>query len=103
MRKERSGTSAFKAACVTGLFILSVSSATASERSSPGRSEQVSTTPTEVLSISGVVLDLSNAAIAGAKVALPGGSLDKVQSTPIELTAHLQLTAVPSGCYELDF
>src|SRR2546430_7555951 len=57
MRKERNGPSAFKAACVAGLFILSVSSATASERSSPGRSEQVSTTPIEILSVSGVVLE----------------------------------------------
>ena len=103
MRKERNGTSAFKAACVTGLFILSVSSATASERSSPGRSEQVSTTPTEVLSISGVVLDPSNAAIAGVKVALHGGSLENEQSTTTDLTGHFQFTAVPPGSYEVEF
>src|SRR5437667_750681 len=103
MRKERNGASAFKAVCVTGLFILSVSSATASERRSPGRSEQVSTTPTDVLSISGVVLDPSNAAIAGAKVALHGGSLENEQSTTTDLTGHFQFTAVPPGSYEVEF
>jgi carboxypeptidase family protein len=102
MRKERNRASAFKAVCVTGLFILSVSSATAREQSSPGRSEQASTTPTEVLGISGVVLDPSNAAIAGAKVTLHGGSLQNEPSTTTDLTGHFQFTAVPPGSYEVE-
>src|SRR5438094_396715 len=102
MRKERNGTSAFKAACVTGLFILSVSSATASERRSPGRSEQVSTTPTDVLSISGVVLDPSNAAITGARVILHGGSLKNGRSTTTDSEGHFQFAGATPGSYEVE-
>ncbi len=75
MRKERNSASAFKAACVAGLFILYVGSAAADQRNSPGRLEQASRTPTEDLGISGIVLDQSNAAIVGANVTLHGGSL----------------------------
>src|SRR5438552_18793420 len=102
MRKERNGASAFKAVCVTGLFILSVSSATAGERRSPGRSEQVSTTPTDVLSISGVVLDPSNAALVGARVTLHGRNFENEPSTVTDLTGHLQLSGVPPGVYEVE-
>ena len=102
MRKQRNCASALKAACVTGLFILSAGSATASQRSSPGRFEQASTAPTEALSISGVVLDPSNAAIAGAKVTLHGGSFENEPFTATDLTGHFQFTGVPPGNYEVE-
>src|SRR5437879_12059860 len=94
MRKERNGTSAFKAACVTGLFILSAGSVAANQRNSPGRLEQGSTTPTEILSISGVVLDQSKAAIVGARVTLHGGNLENEPSTATDLTGHVQFSSV---------
>src|SRR6266481_2661053 len=102
MRKERNSVSAFKAACITGLFILSVSSVAANQRGSPGRFDQGSTTPTEVLGISGVVLDPSDAAIAGAKVILHGGSLKNEPSTATDLTGHFQFTSVHPGNYEVE-
>jgi len=102
MRKERNSVSAFKAACMTGLFILSVSSVAANQRGSPGRFDQGSTTPTEVLGISGVVLDPSDAAIAGAKVILHGGSLKNEPSTATDLTGHFQFTSVHPGNYEVE-
>ncbi len=102
MRKERNSASAFKAACVTGLFILSVSPVAANQRSSPGCFEQGFTTPTEVLGISGAVLDPSNAAIAGAKVTLHGGSFKNEPSTATDLTGHFQFTGVPPGTYEVE-
>src|SRR6266851_3071567 len=102
MRKQRNCASALKAACVTGLFILSAGSATASQRSSPGRFEQASTAPTEALSISGVVLDPSNAAIAGAKVTLHGGSLENEPSTATDLAGHVQFAGVTPGSYEVE-
>src|SRR5438445_8555350 len=102
MRKERNGTSAFKAACVTGLFILSAGSVAANQRNSPGRLEQGSTTPTEILSISGVVLDPSNAAIVGARVTLHGGNFENEPSTATDLTGHFQFSGVPPGSYEVE-
>ena len=102
MRKERNGTSAFKAACVTGLFILWVGSVAANQRNSPGRLEQGSTTPTEILSISGVVLDPSNAAIVGARVTLHGGNFENEPSTATDLTGHFQFSGVPPGSYEVE-
>src|SRR5437773_12322910 len=99
MRKERNSVSVFKAACVTGLFILSVGSVAANQRSSPGRLEQGSTTPTEILSISGVVLDPSNEAIVGARVTLHGGSFENEPSTATDLTEHFQLSGVPAGSH----
>src|SRR5438445_12566354 len=102
MRKERSSALAFKAACITGLFVLSVASVAANQRSSPGRLEQGSTTPTEVLGVSGVVLDPSNAAIAGAKVTLHGGSVENEPSTTTDLSGHFQFSGVSPGRNEVE-
>src|SRR5258708_22183540 len=102
MRKERNSASAFKAACVTGLFILYVGSAAADQRNSPGRLEQASRTPTEDLGISGIVLDQSNAAIAGANVTLHGGSLENEPSKVTDLTGRFQFAGIPPGNYEVE-
>jgi Carboxypeptidase regulatory-like domain len=101
MRKDRNRASEFIAACVTGLFILSASSAAADLGNSPGCLKQSSRT-LEDLVISGIVLDPSNAAIAGANVTLHGGSLVNEPSTVTDLTGHFQFAGVPPGSYEVE-
>src|SRR5882757_3104293 len=66
----------------------------AGQRNSPGRLEQGPMTPAPVFGVSGVVLDPSNAAIAGAKVTLHGGSVENEPSTTTDLSGHFQFSGV---------
>jgi hypothetical protein len=77
-------------------------SVAASQGNSPGRLEQGPTTPAAVFGVSGVVLDPSNAAIAGAKVTLHGGSLENEPSTATDLAGHFQFAGVTPGSYEVE-
>jgi hypothetical protein len=74
----------------------------ASQGNSPRRPEQGPTTPAAVFGVSGVVLDPSNAAIAGAKVTLHGGSLENEPSTATDLAGHFQFAGVTPGSYEVE-
>jgi hypothetical protein len=84
------------------LFILSVGSVAANQLNSPGRLGQGPTTPAAIFAVSGVVLDPSNAAIAGAKVTLHGGSLENGPSTETDQAGHFQFSGITPGSYELE-
>src|SRR6266446_806877 len=100
--RTRNFLAAFKAACATGLFILLVGSVAANQLNSPGRLGQGPTTPAAIFAVSGVVLDPSNAAIAGAKVTLHGGSLENGPSTETDQAGHFQFSGITPGNYELE-
>src|SRR5258708_6058102 len=100
--RTRSILAALKTASVLGLLILSMASIAAGQRNSPGRPEQGPTTPGAVFGVSGVVLDPSNAAIAGAKVTLRGGSLENEPSTTTDPAGHFQFSGVSPGSYEVE-
>jgi hypothetical protein len=55
-----------------------------------------------VFGVSGVVLDPSNAAIAGAKVTLHGGSLENEPTTATDLAGHFEFAGVTPGSYEVE-
>jgi len=55
-----------------------------------------------VFGVSGVVLDPSNAAIAGAKVTLHGGSLENEPTTVTDLAGHFEFAGVTPGSYEVE-
>src|SRR5258706_1527061 len=102
VERTRNILAALKTASVLGLLILSMGSVAASQRSSPDRLEQGPTTPAAVFGVSGVVLDPSNAAIAGAKVTLRGGSLENEPSTTTDPAGHFQFSGVSPGSYEVE-
>jgi Carboxypeptidase regulatory-like domain len=102
VERTRNILAALKTASVLGLLILSMGSVAASQRNSPDRLEQGPTTPAAVFGVSGVVLDPSNAAIAGAKVTLYGGSLKNEPSTTTDLAGHFQFSGVLPGSYEVE-
>src|SRR5438445_990243 len=102
IERTRDIRAALKTASVLGLLILSMGFFAASQGNSPGRPEQGSTTPAAVFDVSGVVLDPSNAAIAGAKVTLHGESLENEPSTATDLAGHFQFAGVTPGSYEVE-
>src|SRR6267378_1567619 len=55
-----------------------------------------------VFGVSGVVLDPSNAAIAGAQVTLHGGSLENEPTTATDLAGHFEFAGVTPGSYEVE-
>jgi hypothetical protein len=55
-----------------------------------------------VFDVSGLVLDPSNAAIAGARVTLLGGSLENEPTTVTDLAGHFQFAGVTPGSYEVE-
>ena len=93
---------ALKAAYVLGLLTIAMAAVAAGQRNSPGRLEQEPMTPAPVFGVSGVVLDPSNAAIAGAKVTLHGGSVENEPSTTTDLSGHFQFSGVSPGSYEVE-
>src|SRR6267378_5424980 len=102
LKKTRNILAALKAASVLGLLILSVGSVAANQRSSPGRLEQGPTTAAVVFGVSGVVLDPSNAAIAGAKVTLHEGSPENEPSMVTDLAGHFEFAGIMPGSYEIE-
>src|SRR5229473_5030496 len=121
LKKTRNILTALKTASVLGLLVLSVGSVAANQRNSPGRVEQgpmgmnataavisrVAITQAAqrtavVFGVSGVVLDPSNAAIAGAKVTLHGGSLENEPTTVTDLAGHFEFAGVTPGSYEVE-
>src|SRR5258706_1230685 len=102
LKKTRNIVTALKRASVLGLFILSIGSAAASQRTSPGRLEQGAASSTAAFDISGVVLDPSDAAIAGAKVILHGRNLENEPFTATDLAGHFQFAGVTPGSYEVE-
>jgi len=102
LKKTRNIVTALKRASVLGLFILSIGSAAASQRTAPGRIEQGAASSTAAFDISGVVLDPSDAAIAGAKVILHGRYLENEPSTSTDLAGHFQFSGVTPGSYEVE-
>src|SRR5258708_7219316 len=101
LKKTRNIVTALKRASVLGLFILSIGSAAASQRTSPGRLEQGAASSTTAFDISGVVLDPSDAAIAGAKVILHGRNLENEPSTSTDLAGHFQFSGVTPHTYDV--
>src|SRR5260370_8783139 len=99
VKRTRNTLLALKTASVLGLLILSLGSVAASQQNSPGPVEQGSTTPAAVFGVSGVVLDRSNAAIAGARMTLHGGSLENQPSPTPDLSARFPATAVTPARY----
>ncbi len=93
---------ALRVAFVLGLLMLAMDSVAAGQRNSPGGLEQGPATPAPVLGVSGVVLDPSNAAIAGAKVTLHGGGLENEPSTTTDPAGHFQFPGVSAGSYEVE-
>jgi len=102
LKKTRNILAALKAASALGLLILSVASVAANQRSSPGRLEQGPTTAAVVFGVSGVVLDPSNAAIAGAKVTLHEGSPENEPSMVTDLAGHFEFAGIMPGSYEIE-
>ncbi len=102
VEKSRDILVALKAAYVLGLLTIAMAAVAAGQRNSPGRLEQEPMTPAPVFGVSGVVLDPSNAAIAGAKVTLHGGSVENEPSTTTDLSGHFQFSGVSPGSYEVE-
>src|SRR5712671_5617777 len=102
LRRTRNILVALRAAFVLGLLMLAMDSVAAGQRNSPGGLEQGPATPAPVFGVSGVVLDPSNAAIAGAKVTLHGGGLENEPSTTTDPAGHFQFPGVSAGSYEVE-
>jgi len=102
VEKSRDILVTLKAAYVLGLLTIAMAAVAAGQRNSPGRLEQEPMTPAPVFGVSGVVLDPSNAAIAGAKVTLRGGSVENEPSTTTDLSGHFQFSGVSPGSYEVE-
>ncbi len=102
VEKTRNILVALKAAHVLGLLMLAMASVAAGQRNLSDRLEQGPTTPAPVFGVSGVVLDPSNAAIAGAKVTLHGGDLENEPSTTTDPAGHFQFSGVSPGSYEVE-
>ncbi|MCU1315974.1 MAG: hypothetical protein JWN63_1296, partial [Candidatus Acidoferrum typicum] len=100
LKRTRNILVALKAAYVMGLLMLAMASVAAGQRNSPGGLEQGPATP--LFGLSGVVLDPSNAAIAGAEVTLHGGSLENEPSTTTDPAGHFQFSDVSRGNYEVE-
>ncbi|PYX58398.1 MAG: hypothetical protein DMG76_09090 [Acidobacteria bacterium] len=79
-----------------------MASLAAGQQDSATRLEQGPTTSASVLDVSGVVLDPSNAAIAGATVTLRRGRLENEPSTTTDADGHFQFSGVSPGNYELE-
>jgi len=72
------------------------------QQNSSSRLEQGSTTPDAVFSVSGVVLDPTDAAITGARVTLRGRSLKNERSTTTDSEGHFQFAGATPGSYEVE-
>ncbi len=102
VKRTRNILAALKGAYVLGLLMLAMASVATGQRNSPSRLGQGPTTPATVFDVSGVVLDPSNAALAGARVTLHGGSLENEVSTTTDSAGHFQFLDVSPANYEVE-
>jgi len=93
---------ALRTVSILGLLILSLGSVAVGQQNSSSRLEQGSTTPDAVFSVSGVVLDPTDAAITGARVTLRGRSLKNERSTTTDSEGHFQFAGATPGSYEVE-
>src|SRR5215469_14892233 len=99
---SRKTFAALKKTSVIVLLMLSVAPFVASAQETLAGPDQAAPTPSVVFAVSGVVLDPSNATIAGAKVSMRGKNSKSQRSTRTDPSGHFQFDAVVPDNYEIE-
>ena len=84
------------------MLILVAGALAASGQQRPSATDGAAPTPAWALAVSGVVLDQSNAPIAGANITLHGASADNPPSTITDAAGKFQFDGVASDSYEIE-